>query len=47
MAEQCERHAATFHNEQVRQILLEVATKWRALGDDLKVCAACPFSAPS
>jgi hypothetical protein len=36
MAEQCERQAATVKNEQARKILLEVASKWRDLGDILK-----------
>jgi len=36
MAEQCERQAATVKNERARELLLEVAAKWRQLGDDLK-----------
>lgn len=36
MAEECERQAATVHNERARHLLLEVAAKWRQLGDDLE-----------
>ena len=35
MADECEQKAATVHNEQARSILLEVAAKWRTLGDTL------------
>jgi hypothetical protein len=37
MANQCEQQAALVHNPHARQILLEVAGKWRKLGDELKV----------
>jgi hypothetical protein len=36
MADQCEAHAATVKNERARQLLLEVASKWRQLGDDVR-----------
>ena len=35
MAEQCEQQAAAVKNERARQLLLEVAAKWRQLGDDM------------
>ena len=46
MAEECERKASTVKNEQARQLLLEVAAKWRQMGDALEVDAA-PTSRPS
>jgi hypothetical protein len=36
MATQCERQAATVKNPEARQILLEVAAKWRELGDQIR-----------
>jgi hypothetical protein len=36
MAEQCERQAATVKNQRARELLLEVAAKWREIGDGLK-----------
>ena len=36
MAKQCEQQAATVRNEKARHLLLEVAAKWRKLGDDLQ-----------
>jgi len=46
MANQCEQQAAVVHNQQARQILLEVAARWRRLGDELKAKEA-PTSPPS
>ena len=40
MAEQCERQAATVKNKEARQILLEVAVKWRKLADDIQASEA-------
>jgi hypothetical protein len=36
MADRCERQAAEAKSPQAREILLEVAAKWRQLGDDIK-----------
>jgi hypothetical protein len=36
MAEQCERQAQTVGSARAREILEEVAGKWRSLGDQLK-----------
>jgi|HubBroStandDraft_2_1064218.scaffolds.fasta_scaffold4176331_1 hypothetical protein len=36
MADNCERQAATIETERGRRLLLEVASKWRDLGDILK-----------
>ena len=46
MANQCEQQAAVVHNKQARQILLEVAIKWRRLANELKAREA-PASQPS
>ena len=35
MADQCESQAATVHNDEARRILIEVAGKWRDLGNSL------------
>jgi hypothetical protein len=36
MADQCERQAQAVGSARAREILLEVADKWRNLGDQLK-----------
>jgi len=46
MANQCEQQAAEVKNPDARVILLEVAARWRSLGDVLKA-AETPTSPPS
>ena len=47
MAEQCEQQAATVKNERARRLLLEVAAKWRQIGDDLEAEKSAGFGPSS
>jgi hypothetical protein len=47
MAEQCEQQAATVKNERARHLLLEVAAKWRQMGDELEAEKSAAFGASS
>ena len=46
MANKCEQQAALVKNPEAREILLEVARKWRKLADDMAREASMGFFAP-